>query len=592
MESSNSTSDPGETCITTLCWVANPFFPVVDQVCITCGKLDSPLLPSFMDCLCGAKFCSEQCCQQAQSHRRLCVGPHTEAHPTYKYKLLALETQHPTLFSTLQLAADMACRCLEDTIVMNSFHTEERSIGIIDSLEELVKPSHELIVEILAEQNVGWQQASPTLKEWSNLLYQIHIQSVTGTLQSNYAKTCEQLRGAATASMDAEFLSQAAEGASLVELLDEPEQCFPPMHWTAFLQKKTPVVHSCMPSHKIIGADLRQLRITSIDETNINDICDSSTVSLVDHSLDLEERTEELDEKGIICDCTRCVFERDPSAASAKDVQHFCSMLELAKSHMRYDDAMNLVEAWVRLVPEDPVGLLSRARIAGWQGDFIRREQLLLDAGALVQGDDAINAAVSEVLAYYRKEGGDVISVGTWGTIEGLEGDAFQDEGILDAEDCLRMVKIAEKHQQDSRNGEWTTERHYAVPTTDIPVYQIPELLAWFNEQLETRIFPAVSEQFEVSGRLRIFDAFLVKYDASAGQKRLPLHNDQSEFSLTIAMNSLDSYNDGGTYFLDIDETCKTDTGGIISFRGDLLHAGKAITVGTRYIIVCFIYQE
>ena len=59
--------------------------------------------------------------------------------------------------------------------------------------------------------------------------------------------------------------------------------------------------------------------------------------------------------------------------------------------------------------------------------------------------------------------------------------------------------------------------------------------------------------------RLRIFDAFLVKYDASTGQKRLPLHNDQSEFSLTIAMNPLNEYEGGGTYFCETNETFKTE---------------------------------
>ena len=74
--------------------------------------------------------------------------------------------------------------------------------------------------------------------------------------------------------------------------------------------------------------------------------------------------------------------------------------------------------------------------------------------------------------------------------------------------------------------------------------------------------------------------------------KRLPLHNDQSEYSLTVAMNPMDEYAGGGTYFCDTNESIKTEVGGVISFEGDLLHAGTMITKGTRYIIVCFIYEE
>ena len=111
----------------------------------------------------------------------------------------------------------------------------------------------------------------------------------------------------------------------------------------------------------------------------------------------------------------------------------------------------------------------------------------------------------------------------------------FIGENILNANECKQMVEMAETyHDKLSGDKNWTTSRHYAVPTTDIPVYQIPELLSWFNEQLKYKIFPAMEVNFDIDSscsRLRIFDAFLVKYDASTGQKRLPLHNDQSEFS-------------------------------------------------------------
>ena len=61
-----------------------------------------------------------------------------------------------------------------------------------------------------------------------------------------------------------------------------------------------------------------------------------------------------------------------------------------------------------------------------------------------------------------------------------------------------------------------------------------------------------------------VHDAFVVKYDASTssvssdddadggkgkGQRYLPLHCDQSSHSFTIALNSADDYEGGGTYF-------------------------------------------
>ena len=84
-------------------------------------------------------------------------------------------------------------------------------------------------------------------------------------------------------------------------------------------------------------------------------------------------------------------------------------------------------------------------------------------------------------------------------------------------------------------------------------------------------------------------DAFVVRYSAER-QRSLPLHTDQSQFSLTVAMNARGEYDGGGTFFLDTGEVANCDAGGIISFDGSLEHSGWPIVRGTRYIIVAFLY--
>ena len=90
---------------------------------------------------------------------------------------------------------------------------------------------------------------------------------------------------------------------------------------------------------------------------------------------------------------------------------------------------------------------------------------------------------------------------------------------------------------------------------------------------------------------IRTIDAFVVKYDASK-QRSLPLHCDQSEFSLTIALDSLSEYDGGGTYFAEYGEVLNCESGGVISFRGDMFHGGHPITKGVRYILVAFLYSH
>ena len=434
--------------------------------------------------------------------------------------------------------------------------------------------------------------------------------------------------------------------------------------------------HSCIPTHELSpgtsDGDMSFLQLKEIvlledkeESAHTDDKSDqkrrsattSVTISRIDDRLDLESRAELLHGMGmeqenseVQCTCARCIFERDPTMKEQKD-QHVevCGnttrtpsmvvskkdlyrLLNLAKIQGRYDDAMDVAEALVQIDPDDFKAHFQRARIAGWQGDYSRREELLNEANSLAMEHnlihdvkyDAIRTALVEANAYYRKESfggcheGDVKPhIQRWRApfaVDGIEGEnhesegrsedyddgddengmedsVFVGEGILDAKDCSRIVSAIEERTQRIA---WTTSRHYAIPTTDIPVYQLPELLPWFNKQLQHTIFPAMRSQFNIpsNNRLRILDAFFVKYNGSGSNNRLPLHNDQSDFSLTIAMNSLQEYQGGGTYFNFVDDTVKTDIGGIISFAGHILHAGEIVTEGTRYIIVAFIYQE
>jgi hypothetical protein len=64
----------------------------------------------------------------------------------------------------------------------------------------------------------------------------------------------------------------------------------------------------------------------------------------------------------------------------------------------------------------------------------------------------------------------------------------------------------------------------------------------------------------------------------------------QSEYSFTIALNSLDEYEGGGTYFVDLGQAVNVDRGHCITFPGGLRHGGDPITSGVRYIIAVFLF--
>lgn len=90
---------------------------------------------------------------------------------------------------------------------------------------------------------------------------------------------------------------------------------------------------------------------------------------------------------------------------------------------------------------------------------------------------------------------------------------------------------------------------------------------------------------------LRVHDAFVVRYD-SAAQRSLPLHTDQGDLSLTIALNHSDAFDGGGTWFERLGRAIRpAEAGHVVVFPGgETVHGGQEITRGVRYILAVFLY--
>jgi hypothetical protein len=164
---------------------------------------------------------------------------------------------------------------------------------------------------------------------------------------------------------------------------------------------------------------------------------------------------------------------------------------------------------------------------------------------------------------------------------------------IFAREECQRIVDEAEAI---AARIAWTTNRHGNFPTTDLPLSDLPETLAFLQVALEERIYPALQSQFGSflpdPSKLRVADGFVVKYDAAAGQKELKPHRDGSVLSFNIALNPSKEYEGGGTWFASLDQAIKLEQGHMVSHASGLLHGGQGITAGTRYILVSFVILE
>ena len=99
---------------------------------------------------------------------------------------------------------------------------------------------------------------------------------------------------------------------------------------------------------------------------------------------------------------------------------------------------------------------------------------------------------------------------------------------------------------------------------------------------------------------LRVVDAFIVKYNATAGQRGLKPHRDGSVFSFNVALNDLSEYSGGGTSFRILEGSKNDDPfskkccirskkGHILAHSSALMHGGHPIRAGVRYLLVVFV---
>jgi tetratricopeptide (TPR) repeat protein len=166
----------------------------------------------------------------------------------------------------------------------------------------------------------------------------------------------------------------------------------------------------------------------------------------------------------------------------------------------------------------------------------------------------------------------------------------FVTHQVVPSKTCQELIQWAHDHANLEGGGGWTTSRHYAVPTTDVPVHQVPKLLDWFQTWM-ANIHPLLQQQFQTDGRFYVHDAFLVRYTATESSNFLPLHYDESTHSMILALN--DDFEGGGTYIYDLDQTITPNEGSLVTFAGSkVLHGGNVVIQGVRYILAVFMYLD
>jgi hypothetical protein len=174
---------------------------------------------------------------------------------------------------------------------------------------------------------------------------------------------------------------------------------------------------------------------------------------------------------------------------------------------------------------------------------------------------------------------------------------------MLTVDECDAAVRAADAHA--AKHG-WATARHAAYATHDLPIDALAKgdarpkaesrvITDAVTAAVKTKLIPEMAALFELQAdALSILDLFIARYSVEpGGLAALEPHEDGSEFSFVLALNSLTEYEGGGTQFLATGvvphPVFRPDKGYATLFSGKNRHCGLPITSGVRYILAGFL---
>ena len=352
----------------------------------------------------------------------------------------------------------------------------------------------------------------------------------------------------------------------------------------------TQFAHSCVPNSQLevdTNCTLPKYGYVVLRAMDTGEELNMTTIPL---SLNIFEREEAIMKKsGRICVCPRCSWER--KEYHMVSYENMKQLARQAQEQGRHEEAEVLLHCMVLQDPTDADVLHSYGVVLLNQGQWKLAHEVF---GYAFDIDSTHHWLAQQVMKdqLYRPYVRNIFQarIITIRTIASDEIYLTTSQSLC--EFCLGWIAKAELASR--AKGGWNQRRHKSVATTDLPIHEVPEILDEWNLAFEEIIGPFIQERFRApAGRmsLHVHDAFVVKYDYSSGQRYLPVHTDQGQFSLTLALNDCGEYSGGGTVFPSNNNiVIRPKCGDFVVFRSSLPHGGLHITSGTRYIIVAFLY--
>jgi tetratricopeptide (TPR) repeat protein len=431
-----------------------------------------------------------------------------------------------------------------------------------------------------------------SLERWKSLVQKVYqnqyILWIDHPLQ-DYASRQIPLLNSTQRQLLARRLDLSPKRSSVLSLIKLIHDKYTPRPYGVICKlRRVQLMHSCVPSAQLeMVSGGKEIGVMALFDTVEND---PVSICAIENNRSIEQRDRLVEQRsGESCSCLRCRYEVDPSRLLSE--LNTSQQKILARFYMfsgMPHEAKLLYDKALKDEPENPELWHALGAVALSTCSFLEAQRIWKRAVDMYPEACSKHAGISlqnkKMRAYqYWGQASETKLPPVPTTWKPLLPQAFLTKA-LDETTCKQIIVWAE-------SARWTQQRHYAVPTYDVPVHQVEPLLQWFRHWFQTTMAPTLADQFGTSSSYYVHDAFCVRYEAGQSSNHLPVHTDESTHSFVLALN--EDYEGGGTYFYDQDLIVKLRIGEVVSFRGEhLLHGGETVTNKRRYVIAAFLYHD
>lgn len=167
---------------------------------------------------------------------------------------------------------------------------------------------------------------------------------------------------------------------------------------------------------------------------------------------------------------------------------------------------------------------------------------------------------------------------------------------VLGAAECAAVVTEARAAMASGQTSRFTYTA--ASRIAEVHVSELSEARGWLAQRLADTFWPLIESRYGGdcwpvhSSELAVYDALVIKYDASRGGTRQPMHRDAALISVNVALNSAEDYSGGGTFFEPLGDVLTLPQGHCLCHASGMRHAGHPILHGERWVLVIFVLAE